>query len=121
MVVTRAEVFGREYRPEFFWFDGATQTATCGENALGPYNAYYCPVDHTVTFDAQLFLAALAGNADFGGEIGTSIADPGDTLIFMILAHEWGHAIQAHFDQRSADGQPRIRVAGGLLRWRFPR
>lgn len=56
------------------------QLPSCGDQELLPSNAYYCPLDHTVGWDADLMKAAF---------------DAGDAVIYLIVAHEWGHAIQA--------------------------
>ncbi|MFF2488053.1 neutral zinc metallopeptidase [Microbacterium sp. NPDC058062] len=59
----------------------ASNPPSCGGEALVPYNAYYCPVDNTLGWDGDLMEAAHGA---------------GDAVVYLIVAHEWGHAIQAH-------------------------
>jgi predicted metalloprotease len=51
----------------------------CGDDVLEPGNAYYCSANDTVQWDAQLM---AEGYAD------------GDSWVYLVVAHEWGHAIQ---------------------------
>jgi predicted metalloprotease len=59
----------------------AADPPSCGDEEFVPYNAYYCPVDNSLGWDAELMKAAH---------------DAGDAVVYLIVAHEWGHAIQAH-------------------------
>ncbi len=52
----------------------------CGPAPLD--NAIYCPFDNTIYYDAGLFQAEFEKNGDFAP--------------ILILAHEWGHVVQAH-------------------------
>ncbi len=50
----------------------------CGESI--PNNAFYCSLDHTISYDAELFDYLLQ--------------EIGDFAVAAILGHEWGHALQ---------------------------
>jgi predicted metalloprotease len=52
----------------------------CGPAPLD--NAIYCGFDHKVYYDAALFEREFEANGDFAP--------------ILILAHEWGHVVQAH-------------------------
>lgn len=58
----------------------------CGDEVLEPSiavgNAFYCPPDDTIAWDEAELFPSLYG--DFGG-----------FAVSLVLAHEWGHAIQA--------------------------
>lgn len=56
----------------------------CGGEPLEAYNAFYCPGDDFVAWDASL----LVDGAD----------QIGDSWVYLVVAHEWGHAIQARLD-----------------------
>lgn len=67
-------------------YDGSdSDTApTCGGEPLEEYNAFYCPDGDYVAWDAGLLVAG---------------ADQiGDSWVYLVVAHEWGHAIQARLD-----------------------
>jgi predicted metalloprotease len=78
---------GRRYEPippeRIFPYDSTTGTPGCGTAAPQPYikNALYCPSDDTVTYDIE-------------GLFPEQYNDFGNFAVAMILAHEWGHAIQ---------------------------
>jgi len=83
-------VFGTAYEPvsEFGpYFPLQGDAPTCG----GPLkreefeaNAFYCSVDNTVQWDAEALMAPL-------------FQEFGDFTVALVLAHEWGHAVQAQF------------------------
>jgi predicted metalloprotease len=80
------DVYGLEFdTPDRFEYYIADEgNSTCGgEYAPGVMNAYYCPVDgdEYIAFDVDW----LASYLD---------AHPGDATTFLVLAHEWGHAVQ---------------------------
>ena len=56
----------------------------CDGEPLEAYNAYYCPDGDFVAWDAGL----LVNGAD----------QIGDSWVYLVVAHEWGHAIQARLD-----------------------
>ena len=51
-----------------------------------PGNAYYCPVGNFLAWDEDLMRAGY-----------TQI---GDAWVYLVIAHEWGHAIQAQLPDR---------------------
>lgn len=57
----------------------------CGRIPLG--NASYCAADHAIYFDVNFFASEMARA---GQDSGTD----GDMAPIVILAHEWGHAVQ---------------------------
>jgi predicted metalloprotease len=74
-------VFEPPDRYEYYRGDG---NAPCGgRDRARPKNAYYCPVDtdEYVAFDLDWFASYLDDH-------------PGGATTFLILAHEWGHAVQ---------------------------
>jgi predicted metalloprotease len=83
-------VFGVTYEPvsEFGpYFPSQGDVPFCG----GPLkreefeaNAFYCSINDTVRWDAEDLMAPLFG--EFG-----------DFTVALVLAHEWGHAVQARF------------------------
>lgn len=56
----------------------------CDGEPLEAYNAFYCPGNDSVAWDASL----LVEGAD----------QIGDSWVYLVIAHEWGHAIQARLD-----------------------
>lgn len=84
-----SDTFTGEYvRPNIVGlYDGANpdpNVPTCAGVVLPPDNALYCPSGRFVAWDVGLMTA--------GSRIG-------DAWVYLIIAHEWGHAIQ---DQISA-------------------
>jgi len=70
--------------PDSFWYyQGGDSAPTCGGDAPLARNAYYCRVDgeEHVAFDLDWFQEYL-------------IENPEGATTFLILAHEWGHAVQ---------------------------
>ncbi|MCC7365455.1 MAG: neutral zinc metallopeptidase [Dehalococcoidia bacterium] len=63
----------------FTGYEGPVETG-CG--TATPYNAFYCPLDHSIYFDADFLGAELEGTGDFGP--------------VFVIAHEWGHLVQAN-------------------------
>jgi predicted metalloprotease len=61
-------------------YDGTVDVVICGGALLGPDNAAYCADgDDWVAYDVNFL-----GRARYNG----------DMFVYMIVAHEWGHAIQ---------------------------
>ena len=56
----------------------------CGGEPLEAYNAFYCPANDSVAWDASLLV--------------TGADQIGDSWVYLVIAHEWGHAIQARLD-----------------------
>ncbi|MGR7023063.1 neutral zinc metallopeptidase [Geodermatophilus sp. URMC 62] len=70
--------------PDRYEYYHTTGNSSCGSDARQlPQNAYYCPVDQDeyIAFDMDWFASYLP-------------AHPGGATTFLILAHEWGHAVQ---------------------------
>lgn len=87
--------YWRDHFPEYFG-DIATYQApkiggtyssndppSCGEERLEAFNAYFCNVDDTLWWDGELMQQAYGS---------------GDAIIYLIVAHEWGHSIQSQID-----------------------
>ncbi len=66
---------------EFGWYIQPISTA-CGP--AEPNNAQYCALDHTITYDLNFFHALWQRYGDFAP--------------VTVLAHEWGHLVQAHLN-----------------------
>ncbi len=67
-------------------YDGTdpADTPTCDGEPLEAYNAFYCDSEDYVAWDASL----LVDGADLIG----------DSWVYLVVAHEWGHAIQARLE-----------------------
>src|SRR5664279_4751537 len=67
-------------------YDGtvADETPTCDGTPLEAYNASYCAPEDFVAWDVNL----MVRGADLIG----------DTWVYLVIAHEWGHAIQERLD-----------------------
>jgi uncharacterized protein len=67
-------------------YDGTDPSTapTCDGEPLEAYNAFYCPFEDYVAWDVNLMAA------------GTDLI--GDTWIYLVIAHEWAHAIQNRLD-----------------------
>jgi predicted metalloprotease len=95
---------GRRYEPiapeRIFPYDTSTGSPACYSDAPDPYepNAFFCPPRDTVAYDIEgLF-------PDF-------YHDFGNFSVSMILAHEWGHAIQERsvgFERLMSQGVPTV-------------
>jgi predicted metalloprotease len=89
-----AKVYGQDYKPVSGGFFGLTPSVEGGSECGKAYddvkgNAFYCPKDDTVTWDAADLLPGLQKKF-------------GDFTVAVVLAHEFGHAIQQRsgfFDQ----------------------
>lgn len=85
-------VYGDEYEPVaggYFAIDGGSDPATLPcqppELEIVLYNAYYCPADDAVAWDQEGLFPDLA-------------EEYGPFVVAVVLAHEWGHAIQERAD-----------------------
>ena len=67
-------------------YDGtvADDTPTCDGKPLEEFNAYYCAPEDYVAWDVSLMVR--------GADV------IGDTWVYLVIAHEWGHAIQERLD-----------------------
>jgi uncharacterized protein len=76
------ETFGRDYRsPEVRGGYLGEDGPTCGGEPSVPFNAFYCPSEDFLAWDENLMAAGYE--------------QIGDAWVYLIIAHEWGHAIQA--------------------------
>ncbi|WP_067469281.1 neutral zinc metallopeptidase [Actinomadura macra] len=77
------ELFTGTYRPPRIrgLYNGRDPASAprCGGKPLEPGNAAYCPSGDFVAWDAQLMRSGYAR---------------GDAWVYLVVAHEWGHAIQ---------------------------
>jgi uncharacterized protein len=66
-------------------FDGTDPDSAprCGGVPLGPDNAYYCGLGDFLAYDARLLERS---------------EELGDGFLYLVVAHEWGHAVQARLD-----------------------
>jgi predicted metalloprotease len=83
---TFPDQFGRSYRPPRVegGYTGESGPA-CGGQPSVPFNAFYCPSADFLAWDEQLM-------ADGYSRIG-------DAWVYLIIAHEWAHAIQARLQR----------------------
>jgi predicted metalloprotease len=90
--------------------NGFDETEFCGENTYSIVNAGYCLDDNTIGWDRGELLPALQQGH---GEMG----------VVMVLAHEYGHAIQFHSgmaDEKTptlVSEQQADCLAGTYMRW----
>jgi predicted metalloprotease len=82
-----SEFFTGDYRsPNIVGvFDGTDRDSTpdCGGVPLAPNNAYYCGLGDFLAYDIGLLERS---------------EDLGDGFLYLVVAHEWGHAVQARLD-----------------------
>ncbi|MFC7590075.1 neutral zinc metallopeptidase [Nonomuraea antimicrobica] len=73
---------GRVYRPieDFIPYSG-NAGPSCGEQPAVPNNAFYCPIGHFIAYD-QEWMESLW-------------TQMGDGSVYVIVPHEFGHAVQA--------------------------
>lgn len=73
---------GQTYRPvtDFIPYSGSSGPACGGEPSV-PNNAFYCPLGHFIAYD-QGWMESLWN-------------EMGDGSVYVIIPHEFGHAIQA--------------------------
>ncbi|WP_167047120.1 hypothetical protein [Salinibacterium sp. ZJ454] len=79
-------------------YDAPAETVYCGSFVLTDQNAWYCLPEDFIAFDIDLMDRALT---------------VGDAFIYFIVAHEWGHAIQARVAPAQRD--PRIELQADCL------
>ncbi|GGK87931.1 hypothetical protein Sme01_74360 [Sphaerisporangium melleum] len=77
---------GRYYPPNIFGGYSRSGKAApyCGYKQLTYNNAYYCPNGHYIAWDTDLMRRGYR---------------EGDAWVYDIIAHEWGHAVQATLDE----------------------
>jgi predicted metalloprotease len=88
---TMPDVYGRSYEPipddHLFPYSSDDPPPACGGRGATPYeqvagNAFYCPVDDFVAWDVEQLVPQLEERF-------------GDFAVALVLAHEWGHVVQA--------------------------
>ena len=78
--------FGRTYRPPRVLGGYVGENGpSCGNQPSVPFNAFYCPSEDFLAWDEQLMAAGYE--------------QIGDAWVYLIIAHEWGHAIQARLQR----------------------
>ncbi len=99
IITTDLERYWTEVMPEIYGVDWIPLTAFgpyfvsdpdtlpgCGDEAIDPSeyagNAFYCTADDYIAWDEEGLMPAL-------------YEDFGDFAVAMVIAHEWGHAVQA--------------------------
>ncbi|CAN5758693.1 neutral zinc metallopeptidase [soil metagenome] len=80
------KLYGQDYQPVEGGFNGMTPDVEGGSQCGAAYsdvegNAFYCLGDDSVAWDAAGLLPELQDNF-------------GDFVVPVVLAHEWGHAVQ---------------------------
>ncbi|MBO0677916.1 neutral zinc metallopeptidase [Mycolicibacterium sp. S2-37] len=110
---TYPEVFDEEFTPVdglISWDAGGFDGYFCDGDTYGLVNAGFCELDNTIGWDRGELLPALrAANGDMG--------------VAMVLAHEYGHAVQhqAQFNRPDAPvlvtEQQADCFAGAYMRW----
>jgi predicted metalloprotease len=90
--------------------NGFEGTSFCGEDTYGVVNAAFCYDDNTIGWDRGQLLPALRKAY-------------GDMGITMVLAHEYGHAVQHQADLNKKGTPTLVKeqqadcFAGGYMRW----
>jgi hypothetical protein len=83
-----SEFAGRPYRsPRVAGGYLGSNGPRCAGAASVPFNAFYCPAGDFLAWDENLMAAGYK--------------QIGDAWVYLIIAHEWGHAIQARLDRGS--------------------
>lgn len=78
--------FGRSYRPPAVEGSYVGEGGpTCGGQPSVAFNAVYCPPEDFLAWDDNLMAAGYE--------------QIGDAWVYLIIAHEWGHAIQARLQR----------------------
>lgn len=99
-----SEYFTGDYSPPGVvgLYDGndTSSAPSCGDELLTPGNAFYCPDEDFVAWDAGLMLRG---------------AELGDAWVYLVIAHEWGHAIQARLspELQAAASEPQADCLAG--------
>ncbi|TCC47489.1 hypothetical protein E0H75_22170 [Kribbella capetownensis] len=100
-----AEEFGKEYQsPRVEGGYVGANGPQCGGEPSVPFNAFYCGPGDFLAWDEQLMEAGYS--------------QIGDAWIYLIIAHEWGHAIQARLNRDQVSVQAELQadcLAGAAL------
>ncbi|HEX6754563.1 MAG TPA: neutral zinc metallopeptidase [Mycobacteriales bacterium] len=83
---TFPDEFGRSYRPPTIegGYVGDDGPSCAGEPSV-PFNAFYCPSEDFIAWDENLMAAGYSRI--------------GDAWVYLIISHEWGHAVQARLER----------------------
>lgn len=86
-------------------YDGSdpAATPTCGGEPLERDNAEYCPAGDFLAWDAHLMRTGYAN---------------GDAWVYLVVAHEWGHAVQNRLQRRLVSAAAELQadcLAGAVL------
>ena len=107
-------LYGRDYEPVTGGLYASTPDSEIGPDCASSYadvagNAFYCKIDDSVAWDADGLLPELQSKY-------------GDFVVPVVLAHEWGHAMQQRsgfFDQNQLTVSSELQAdcfAGGWAR-----
>jgi predicted metalloprotease len=81
-----SELFGRPYTsPRVEGRYTGTDGPQCAGQPSVPFNAFYCPPGDFLAWDENLMASGYS--------------QIGDAWVYLIIAHEWAHAIQARLDR----------------------
>jgi predicted metalloprotease len=99
------ETFDKTYRPPRVagGYSG-TGGPSCAGEASVPYNAFYCQPGDFIAWDENLMASGYS--------------QIGDAWVYLIIAHEWGHAIQARLNSDQVSVQAELQadcLAGATL------
>jgi predicted metalloprotease len=85
-------------------YDGAAaQVPACGSEPLADDNAAYCPLQDFIAWDVDLMNAGHRA---------------GDAWVYLVIAHEWGHAVQNRLNTQLVALQSELQadcLAGAVL------
>ncbi|TCC54218.1 hypothetical protein E0H73_39395 [Kribbella pittospori] len=100
-----AEQFGKAYQsPRVEGGYVGANGPRCGGEPSVPFNAFYCGPGDFLAWDEQLMEAGYS--------------QIGDAWVYLIIAHEWGHAIQARLNRDQVSVQAELQadcLAGAAL------
>ncbi|AZM57288.1 hypothetical protein DMA15_35935 [Streptomyces sp. WAC 01529] len=65
------------------YIPGTAEAPSCGGEPAVPDNAFYCTTDDFIAWDAALMSKGY---------------EKGDAWIYLVIAHEWAHAVQNRVD-----------------------
>ena len=69
---------------------------SCGGEPSVPFNAFYCPAEDFLAWDENLMAAGYE--------------QIGDAWVYLIIAHEWAHAIQARLQRDQVSVQAELQA-----------
>ncbi|OBA88606.1 peptidase [Mycobacteriaceae bacterium 1482268.1] len=90
--------------------DSGSAPSFCGETTSGLVNAAFCPLDSTIGWDRGVLLPSLRKLY-------------GEMAVAMVLAHEYGHAVQYQAELNAANTPTLVAeqqadcFAGAFMRW----